>query len=124
MLIISHFMSFLLAVYPPEFVAPPYSAFLCDGDQLEASIYNNQDGAYKLVKSSQSLDAGSFVILLWRDLELMLPRTFNEGETSFTDGKWWWSYEDAERPRFRLRKPLGEVQDIDCQLGEPRENVP
>ncbi len=107
-------IALFLAVYPPQAFGPSNSTYICEGDKLEATIYNNQDGSFKVLEPLEKLDAGAFAVLNWKDIVLMLPRTFNSGETSFTDGKWWWSYEDPNPPRFRRRNPLGDITDFTC----------
>jgi hypothetical protein len=62
---------------------------------------------------------GGYVVLQWQDLSLQLPRTNNAGAASFTDGRWWWSLEDQDHPRFRIRQGLGNVQDFACDRLDP-----
>jgi hypothetical protein len=52
---------------------------------------------------------GAFVVLRWRGLSLQLPRTNNAGAPSYTDGQWWWSLEDPQRPRFQRSRGLIET---------------
>jgi hypothetical protein len=65
---------------------------------------------------------GAFVVLRWRDLTLQLPRTNNAGDPSYTDGKWWWSLEEPDHPRFRLRR--GDVVDFACERQPDGETFP
>ena len=116
MAILNILLTFILNVYPPQIFAPESSLFTCDGELLETTIYNNQNGIFTIVAPLQEIDAGGFVVLHWKELSLMLPRTFNTGETSFTDGKWWWSYEDPEHPQLRLRKRRGDIKDFKCDV--------
>ena len=95
--------------------------FNCDGDILHASIRNNLNGNFALTQDLENIDKGAFVVLDWRDINLMLPVSFNVGEISFTDKKWLWSYQDnqkgliAETPRFAHRLPNGEVEEFFCE---------
>ncbi len=114
--IISIIIGFLVSIYPPQTFAPAQSIFNCDGEQLVATIYNNENGAFTIVKPLEEIDAGGFITLKWGELNLMLPRTFNKDETSFTDGRWWWSYEDTEHPQLRLRKGSGKIKDFSCSV--------
>ena len=110
-------MSFLISISPvvPSALAPESTSFTCDGSLVEATIYNNENGAYSRVKAYEELDAGAFIVIKLVNSKLMLPRTFNVGETSFTDGKWWWNYEDHQHPTFRGLTPLGEIQEFNCE---------
>ena len=51
----------------------------------------------------------------------MLPVSFKVGDISFTDKKWFWSYQDEENglrmdePRFAQLLPNGEIQEFSCQ---------
>ena len=110
----SLFLSILLGVYPPQIFAPEQSLFICDGEPLEATIYNNQNGDFVVVKPKDMIDAGGFIVLNWRDSSLMLPRTFNAYETSFSDGKWWWGYKNSDLPSLRYKKGIAKVQEFTC----------
>ncbi|KGG28103.1 MULTISPECIES: hypothetical protein [unclassified Prochlorococcus] len=117
MTFLSFMMSFLVSISPvvPSALAPELTSFTCDGNLVETTIYNNENGAYSIVKAYEELDAGAFVVINLENSKLMLPRTFNVGETSFTDGKWWWSYEDHQHPTFQRLTALGEIQEFNCE---------
>ena len=119
--ILTLIISILVNIYPPTAFAPDNSLFICDNIPLEARIYNNQIGSFKLVNQKEELDAGSFVVLNWGERNLMLPRTFNLGETSFTDGKWWWSYSDSGEPVLRLKEANNRIIDFDCSVKKVTE---
>ncbi len=87
--------------------------YLCDGDPLVATVRNGAVDAEGIPNTSQGTVPGAFVTLRWRDLHLQLPRTNNAGPPSYTDGRWWWSLEDPDHPRFLLRR--GAVRQIPCQ---------
>ena len=110
-------MSFLISISPvvPSALAPESTSFACDGSLVEATIYNNENGAYSRLEAYEELDAGAFIVIKLVNSKLMLPRTFNVGETSFTDGKWWWKYEDHKHTTFRGLTPLGEIQEFSCE---------
>ena len=101
-------------------ISPP-SDFVCDGSNLHATIYNNLNGDYKIAADMSKLDEGAFAVLKWKELNIMIPRTFNSGEISFSDRKWWWSYQDNEHPldldhpRLRRRSSNGKVVDYTCK---------
>ena len=100
----------------------PSSTFDCDGEALKATIRNNLNGDFALVTDLEEIDQGSFVVLDWKDISLMLPVSFQRGEISFTDRKWLWSYQDNEQglheenPRFAQRIPSGEIVEHECRL--------
>ncbi len=56
-----------------------------------------------------------------RDVNLMLPVSFKVGDISFTDKKWFWSYQDKENglrmdtPRFAQLLPNGEIKEFSCE---------
>ncbi len=50
------------------------------------------NGDYRIVKDLDEIDEGAFVVIKWKDLSLMIPRTFNADEISFSDGRWWWGF--------------------------------
>jgi hypothetical protein len=94
----------------------PPRAYVCDGDPLTAELVRGPlDDPTIPDPSAAPVPVGGWVVLRWRDLSLQLPRTNNAGQASFSDGKWWWSLEDPEHPRFRLRQPLGEVREFACE---------
>jgi len=91
------------------------SLYRCDGDPLAADLVRGAvDDPAIPDPSSGPVPVGGFVVLHWRDLNLQLPRTNNAGAASFTDGRWWWSLETPDHPRFRLRRSRGDVQDFSC----------
>ncbi|WP_269623182.1 hypothetical protein [Prochlorococcus marinus] len=103
-------------------IITPSSNFICDGDQLKATIRNNLNGDFSITNDLENIDEGAFVVLDWRDIKLMLPVTFNVGEISFTDKKWLWSYQDNENglykdnPRLLERLPSGGVVEHLCHV--------
>ena len=115
-------LSFLIVVTPP-------STFSCEGESLDAIIYNNLNGDYQITNDLEDIDVGAFVVLKCRGLNIMIPRTFNAGEISFSDRKWWWSYQDrdhaldVEHPRFRQVLERGEIQDYRCEMSMERGEV-
>ena len=100
----------------------PSSTFDCDGKPLTATIRNNMNGDFAVVTDLEKVDQGAFVVLDWKDISLMLPVSFQQGEISFTDRKWLWSYQDNEQglheetPRFAERLPRGEIVEHECNL--------
>ena len=86
---ISILLSFLVTITPP-------SDFTCEGEPLNATIYNNLNGDYQVTNDLENIDVGAFTLLKWKNLEIMIPRTFNAGEISFSDRRWWWSYRDKD----------------------------
>jgi len=110
--------AWLLLVLPGAAVAAPIPApmeqrYVCAGDPLIARIDNGAVDTLAIPNVSGDTVPGAFVVLRWRDLSLQLPRTNNAGAPSFSDGKWWWSLEDPDRPRFLLRRSV--VQEFDCR---------
>ena len=109
------FWSLFVAIYPP-------SSFDCDGDLLTATIRNNLNGDFALVNDLEKVDQGAFVVLDWKDVNIMLPVSFQVGEISFTDKKWLWSYQDKENglhsdnPRLAQLLPSGKVVEHACKL--------
>jgi hypothetical protein len=87
--------------------------YVCAGDPLIARVDNGAVDTLAIPNVSGGTVPGAFVVLHWRDLSLQLPRTNNAGAPSFSDGKWWWSVEDPDHPRFLLRR--GAVQEFDCR---------
>ena len=114
MTLISIFLSLFLTLNPSP-------NFNCDGDKLTAVIRNNLNGDFALTNDLKNIDKGAFVVLNWRDINLMLPVSFKTGDISFTDKKWLWSYQDEENglrmdnPRFAQILPNGEIQDFSCK---------
>ena len=112
--IISFFLSLFITLNP----SPDFN---CDGDRLTAVIRNNLNGDFALTNDLENIDKGAFVVLTWRDINLMLPVSFKVGDISFTDKKWLWSYKDKENglrmnnPRFAKILPNGEIQDFTCE---------
>jgi len=114
MTFISFFLSLLITLTPSP-------NFNCDGDKLTAVIRNNLNGDFALTNDLENIDKGAFIVLDWRDINLMLPVSFQVGDISFTDKKWLWSYQDKknglriDKPRFAQILPNGEVQDFYCE---------
>ena len=96
--------------------SPSPEAYRCDGEPLTALLVKGpMDEPAIPDPSTGPVPIGGNVVLGWRGLSLQLPRTNNAGPASFSDGKWWWSLEDPAHPRFRLRRPLGDIQDFSCE---------
>ena len=114
MILISFFLSLLITLNPS-------SNFNCDGDKLTAVIRNNLNGDFAITNDLENIDKGAFIVLNWRDINLMLPVSFKVGDISFTDKKWFWSYQDVknglrmDNPRFAQLLPNGEIQEFSCQ---------
>ncbi len=114
MVFISFFLSLLITLTPS-------SDFNCDGDRLTALIRNNLNGDFTKTDDLENIDKGAFIVLNWRDINLMLPVSFKVGDISFTDKKWFWSYQDEknglrmDKPRFAKLLPNGEIQEFSCQ---------
>jgi hypothetical protein len=95
-------------------IPPPMEErYVCAGDPLIARVDNGAVDTLAIPNVSGGTVPGAFVVLRWRDLSLQLPRTNNAGAPSYSDGKWFWSVEDTEHPRFLLRR--GAVQAFDCR---------
>ena len=113
------FISFFLSLF---ITLNPSPSFNCDGDILTAVIRNNLNGDFALTNDLDNIDKGAFIVLDWRDINLMLPVSFKVGDISFTDKKWLWSYQDREKglhedkPRFAHLLPNGEVVEHECIL--------
>ncbi len=114
----------LLAVAPVAAASLPVSApasesFRCNGVPLTAVLYGGAVDDPTIPNRSAGTLPGAFVQLQWQwqaePIALQLPRTNNAGAPSFTDGKWWWSLEDPEHPRFRLRRGSGDIEDFACE---------
>ena len=114
MIFISFFLSLLITLNPS-------SNFICDGDRLTAVIRNNLNGDFAITNDIENIDKGAFIVLHWRDINLMLPVSFKVGDISFTDKKWLLSYQDKrnglrmDEPRFAQLLPNGEIQEFSCQ---------
>ena len=114
MIVISFLLSLLITLNPS-------TNFDCNGDRLSAVIRNNLNGDFAITNDLENIDEGAFVVLNWRDINLMLPVSFKAGEISFTDKKWLWSYKDKREglrisePRFAQLLPDGEIQEYSCK---------
>ena len=114
MIFISFFRSLFISLHPS-------SDFNCDGDRLTAVIRNNLNGDFAITDDLENIDKGAFIVLNWRDINIMLPVSFKVGDISFTDKKWFWSYQDEknglrmDNPRFAQLLPDGEIQEFSCQ---------
>ena len=122
MIFISFFLSLLITLNPSP-------SFDCDGNRLTAVIRNNLNGDFSITDDISNIDEGAFIVLNWRDINLMLPVSFKVGEISFTDKKWLWSYKDEknglrmDEPRFAQRLPNGDIQEFSCQAIYPEDVV-
>jgi len=90
----------------------PAIRYICGGDPLLARTENGPVDAVAIPNISAGTPPGAFVVLEWRGISLQLPRTNNAGAPSYTDGRWWWSLENPNQPRFRLRR--GAIEEIPC----------
>ena len=114
MTFISFFLSLLITLHPS-------SDFNCNGDKLTAVIRNNLNGDFAITDDLENIDKGAFIVLNWRETNLMLPVSFKAGDISFTDKKWLWSYQDEknglrmDEPRFAKILPNGQIQEFSCQ---------
>ena len=119
---LSFFLSLLIAINPSPL-------FNCDGDKLTAVIRNNLNGDFALTDDLENIDNGAFIVLNWRDINLMLPVSFKVGDISFTDKKWLWSYQDEknglrmDEPRFAHLLPNGDIKEFSCQAIYPKDMV-
>ena len=122
MIFLSFFLSLLITLHPS-------SNFNCDGDKLNAVIRNNLNGDFAITNDLENIDKGAFIVLDWRDINLMLPVSFKIGDISFTDKKWLWSYQDEknglrmDHPRFAQLLPNGEIQEFSCEAISSEERV-
>ena len=122
MIFISFFLSLLITLNPS-------ADFNCDGDRLTAVIRNNLNGDFSITDDLENIDKGAFIVLNWRDINLMLPVSFKVGDISFTDKKWLWSYQDEknglrmDEPRFAKHLPDGEIQEFSCQAVYTEDRV-
>ncbi len=120
MIFISFFLSLLISLNPSP-------NFNCDGDRLTAVIRNNLNGDFSITDDISNIDEGAFIVLNWRDINLMLPVSFKVGDISFTDKKWLWSYKDEknglrmDEPRFAQLLPNGEIQEFSCRAIYPED---
>jgi hypothetical protein len=103
----------------PAGTAPVAEAFRCDGVPLTATLHGGAVDDPAIPNRSGGTLPGAFVQLQWQRagelIALQLPRTNNAGAPRFTDGKWWWSLEDPQHPRFRLRQGTGAIDDFACE---------
>ncbi len=112
------FISFVLSLI---ISLNPASEFNCDGDRLTSVIRNNLNGDFAITDDLENIDKGAFIVLTWRDINLMLPVSFKVDNISFTDKKWLWSYQDEknglrmDEPRFAQLLPNGEIQEFSCR---------
>lgn len=90
----------------------PAVRYRCGGDPLLARTENGAVDAVAIPNTSAGTPPGAFVVLEWRGISLQLPRTNNAGPPSYTDGRWWWSLENPDQPRFRLRR--GAIEEFPC----------
>jgi len=90
----------------------PAVRYRCGGDLLLARSENGAVDAVAIPNISAGTPPGAFVVLEWRGISLQLPRTNNAGAPSYTDGRWWWSIENPDQPRFRLRR--GAIEEFPC----------
>lgn len=106
--------------------------YLCDGEPLLAHYDNGavdapgipnsvplappSPGGTALASGSPGPTAitvpGAFVLLRWGELSLQLPRTNVAGAPSYSDGRWLWSLDDPQQPRFLERR--GSVRSHSC----------
>ena len=120
------FITFFLSLF---ISLNPSPDFKCDGDRLTAVIRNNLNGDFAITNDLENIDKGAFVVLNWRDINLMLPVSFKVGDISFTDKKWLWSYQDKktglrmDEPRFAQLLPNGDIQEFSCQAIQNGEMV-
>jgi len=108
------FLSLLLALLLslPPLPTPALAAeqplqvdqYVCEGEPLRATVYAGAVDAVDIPNTVAGTVPGAYALLQWRDLSLQLPRTNNAGAPSYTDGRWWWSPEDPERPEFKQRR--------------------
>ena len=116
--IFKYLITLLLSIF---LTYQPSPTFNCDGDILHATIRNNLNGDFAITEDLENIDKGAFVVLDWRQISLMLPISFNNGEITFTDKKWLWSYQNnesgliAETPRLAHRLPNGDIKEFICE---------
>ena len=102
----------MLVSAPAAWAAPVPERYLCDGDGLEATLYNGAVDASEIPNSEAGTVPGAFIVVQWRGLSLQLPRTNNAGIPSYTDGRWWWQAVDPDRPIFKEYR--GSVKTYAC----------
>jgi hypothetical protein len=90
--------------------------YLCEGDPLRAAVYPGAVDAVGIPNTVAGTPPGAYVVLPWRDLRLQLPRTNNAGPPSYTDGRWWWSPVDPDRPEFKQRRAAVEIYACERRL--------
>jgi hypothetical protein len=78
--------------------------YVCEGAPLQVAVYAGAVDAQGIPNTVAGTVPGAYVLLQWQDLSLQLPRTNNAGSPSYTDGRWWWSPVDQERPEFKQRR--------------------
>jgi hypothetical protein len=115
-------VSVLLAVSCWLLVQPAWAdraaeplTYRCDGTLLTATLHRGAVDDPSSPNSTGGTLPGAYVVLQSSGLNLQLPRTNNAGAPSFTDGKWWWSLEDPDHPRFLLRRGLGDIESLACE---------
>jgi hypothetical protein len=101
------------ALWPAPAAAVAGVAYLCEGDPLLAIADNGAVDAGGIPNSTAGTVPGATMVLEWRGLHLQLPRTNNAGPPSYTDGLWWWSLENPDKPRFLRRR--GGLESFSCQ---------
>ena len=120
------FISFFLSLF---ITLNPSPDFNCDGDRLTAVIRNNLNGDFALTNDLENIDKGAFILLNWRDLNLMLPVSFKVGDISFTDKKWLWSYQDdqnglrVDNPRLAQLLPNGVIKEFSCEAISSKDKI-
>jgi hypothetical protein len=93
--------------------AAPSEHYLCAGDPMLAEVHAGAVDAPGIPNTSAGTVPGAFVVLRWRDLSLQLPRSNAKGSPSYSDGKWFWSAADPERPSFSLL--VGSPETFPCR---------
>ena len=90
----------------------PAARYRCGGDLLLARSENGAVDAVAIPNISAGTPPGAVVVLESRGTSLPLPRTYTAAAPSYTDGRWWWSLENPDQPRFRLRR--GAIEEFPC----------
>ena len=113
-LLLALFLGLLPASPPALAAASPLQVdhYRCAGDPLGAAVYAGAVDAVEIPNTVAGTPPGAYVLITWRGLSLQLPRTNNAGAPSYTDGRWWWSPVDPERPEFKQRRVA--VETYDC----------